>query len=37
MSHPTNYLVLMCLKVILQISKIFLHPGFLTLNINAVS
>lgn len=37
MSQPTNYLVLVCLKVILQISKIFLHPGFSTLNRNTVS
>lgn len=37
MSQPTNYLVLVCLKVILQINEISLHPGFSTLSINAVS
>lgn len=34
MSQPTNYLVLMHLKVIFHISEIFLHPSFPTLNIN---
>lgn len=37
MSQPTNDLVLVHLKVIFQISEIFLHPGFSTLNINVVS